>query len=139
MSEIKTESKISIENANEILKRLTDYYEIDIEAIEDEKLKTAIKQGYDRAIQAIMKGRLQVKNENGLKVIQTTKSGQVVEYREIDGNAKAAMDGHPSEAYYRRAYALLGALSGLGETAIKNMKGVDLSLAEVLGMLFLAV
>jgi hypothetical protein len=131
--------KLSVSSARSELKKMTDYYEIEIEEIEDENLRKGIQQGYDRALQAIRKGRLQVKVENGIKIIQTTKKGETIEYREIDGNAKAAMDGHPAEAYYRRAYALLGALSGNGEAAVKNMKGVDLSLAEVLGLLFLAV
>lgn len=131
--------KLSVESAKNELNKMIEYYEIEIDEIEDENLKKGIQQSYDRAIQAVRRGRLQIKIENGIKIIQTTKKGEIVEYREIDGDAKSAMDGHPAEAYYRRAYALLGALSGLGETAIKKMKGVDLSLAEVLGLLFLAV
>lgn len=143
MSDVKTEVKedysISKQTAENELKKMLDYYEIKIEEIEDENLKKAIKQGFDRAIQAVRRKRLQVKIENGIQVIQTTRSGGTFTYREIDGDAKCAMDGYPAEAMYKRAYALLGALSGNGESAIKKLKGVDLSLAEVLGLLFLAV
>jgi hypothetical protein len=117
-----------------------DYYEIEIDEIEDENLRKAIKQGYDRAINAIRRGRLKIKIEDGeFKAIQTARTGTEITYREIDGEAKSAMDNHPPDAIYRRAYALLGALSDIGESNIKRMKGVDLSLAEVLGLIFLAV
>jgi len=136
---IESEFTLSKESAENEMKKLLDYYEIKIDAIEDENLKKAIKQGYDRAIQAVRRKRLQIKLENGIQVIQTTRNGGIFTYREIDGSAKCAMDGYPAEAMYKRAYALLGSLSGDGEKAIMNLKGVDLSLAEVLGLLFLAV
>ncbi len=132
--------KLSRESAKEILNKMMEYYEIEIDEIEDEKLKAAIQGSYDRAINSIRRGRLQVKIENGeIKVTQTTRKGGVFEYREIDGESKTVMDAYPGDAIYKRAYALLGSLSGNGETAFKKMKGVDLSLAEVLGLLFLAV
>lgn len=139
---IKEEKKyqLSIESAKAELNKMMEYYEIDIDEIEDGNLKNAIQQGYDRAIKSIRHGRLHVKIENGeIKIIQKCKSGTELTYREIDGEAKTQMDGYPADAIYKRAYALLGSLSGVGESVIKKMKGVDLSLAEVLGLLFLAV
>lgn len=140
MSEETKEKKIlSVQSAKAELNKMMDYYEIEIDEIEDETLKKAIRQGYDRAIKAVRRGRLQVKIEDGIKIIQKTKNGTEITYREIDGEAKTAMDSYPADAMYKRAYALLGSLSELGEAAIKKMKGVDLSLAEILGLLFLAV
>jgi len=121
------------------LEKMLDYYEIDIDEIEDKDLKRAIKQGYDRLIKAVRLGRLEVKLEDGIKVIQKTRSGTVIEYEEIDGNAKTAMAGKQEGDYYGKSYALMGSLSKLGESAIKQLKGVDLSLVEVLGMIFLSV
>jgi hypothetical protein len=135
----KPKFKLSLDSAKKEINRMMDYYEIEIDEIEDETLKNAIQQGYGRAIKAIRRGRLEVIIEDGIKVIQETKNGTKIEYREIDGEAKTAMDSYPAEAIYKRAYALLGSLSGLGEGVIKKMKGVDLSLAEVLGLIFLAV
>ena len=36
-------------------------------------------------------------------------------------------------------YAMLGSLSGLGATAITNLKGKDLGLAHAIGTIFLVV
>lgn len=131
---------ISKETAEKELSKLMDYYEISLDTIEDEEVKRMIQAGYDRLVKAVRLGRLQIKIENGLQVIQKLRStGTEIVYREIDGEAKAAMDGHDPKAYNKRAHALMGSLSGLGEAAIKKLKGVDLSLCEVLGLIFLSV
>ena len=134
-----TEYKYDKKTAQAEIKKMLDYYEIDINEIEDKDLKRAITQGYDRLIKAARLGRLTVKLEDGIKVIQTLKNGEVVEYREIDGTAKTEMAGKQTDDHYGKSYALMGSLSGLGENAIKKLKGVDLSLAEVLGLIFLSV
>ncbi len=128
------------QNAQNELDKMFDYYEIDIDDIEDKKLKDAIKAGYSRLIKAVRLGRLEIKIEDGITVIQTlrTNSGKI-EYREIDGDAKTEMAGKLEDDYNGKSYALMGSLSGLGEGAIKKLKGVDLSLAEVLGLIFLSV
>jgi hypothetical protein len=136
----KKEYKISKKNAKETLQNMFDYYEIDIDEIEDKDLKKAILQGYDRLVKATMLGRIEIKIEDGIQVIQKLKNGtDVLTYREIDGVAKTEMSGKAPDDYYGKSYALMGSLSGLGESAIKKLKGVDLSLVEVLGMIFLSV
>jgi plasmid stabilization system protein ParE len=134
-----TDYKFDKKAAHETIKKMLDYYEIDIDEIEDKDLKRAIKQGYDRLIKAARLGRLSVKLEDGIKIIQTLKNGESIEYREIDGVAKTEMAGKQADDHYGKSYALMGSLSGLGEGAIKQLKGVDLSLAEVLGLIFLSV
>ena len=133
-------TKLSKKNAKEYLQKMLDYYEIDIDEIEDKKLKNAIKQGSDRLIKAIRYGRIEFKFENGIQVIQTLRSnGETITYEEINGEAKTAMAGKHEDDFYGKSYALMGSLSGWGESAIKKLKGVDLSLVEVLGMIFLSV
>ena len=119
---------------------MLDYYEVDLDDIEDKELKKSIKAGYRRLIKAIRLGRLEFNYDDGIKVIQTTRANnQKIEYREIDGEAKTAMASKDEKDFYGKSYALMGALSEWGESAIKSLKGVDLSLAEVLGMIFLSV
>lgn len=131
---------LSKESAENELKKMMDYYEIDIKEIDDKDLKKAISQGYERLIKAVRLGRLKIKTESGIQVIQTLRSnGTEITYREIDGKAKASMAGKDDKDYYGRAYALMGSLCGLGESAILALKGVDLSLVEVLGLIFLSV
>jgi hypothetical protein len=138
--DIKPKYILSKSAAKNELQKMLDYYEIDIDDIEDKKMKASIKQGYDRLIKAVRYGRLEIKIEDGITVIQKLKSGnETLEYREIDGTAKTEMAGKQEDDYYGKSYALMGSLSGMGETAIKKLKGVDLSLVEVLGMIFLSV
>jgi plasmid stabilization system protein ParE len=136
----KEKYKVSSQNARIQLEKMFDYYEIDIDEIEDKELKRAIKGGYERLVKAIRLGRLEINLEDGIKIIQTTRnSGTKITYREIDGVAKSAMAGKEEKDYYGKSYALMGSLCDLGEAAIKKLKGVDLSLVEVLGMIFLSV
>jgi hypothetical protein len=134
------EYKYPREVAEGELKKMLNFYEIKIEEIEDKDLKKVIQAGYGRLIKAVRLGRLEIKIEDGtIKVIQTTRNGTKITYDEINGLAKMAMAGHDEKDYYGKSYALMGSLSNLGESAILKMKGVDLSLAEVLGMIFLSV
>lgn len=137
----KPELKLSESVARQQLQDMLDYYEIDIDEIEEKEVKRAIKSGYKRLIKAVRLGRLDIKIEDGtIKIIQTTRSGnEKITYKEIDGKSKTAMATKEEKDWYGKSYALMGALSGLGETAIASMKGVDVSLAEVLGMIFLQV
>ena len=125
--------------AEKVVMSIFDYYEIDPSEIEDKEQKKFIAANYDRLIKAARLGRLEVKLEKGITVIQHLKDvADVVEYKEIDGNAKSATAGKDATDFYGRIYAVMGSLSGLGETGIKKMKGVDLSLCEVLGAIFLS-
>ena len=128
------------ENAKNELNKMLDYYEFEISEIEDERAKLAIEQGYNRLIKAVRLGRLEIKIVDGIKIVQKLKDGnKEIEYREIDGIAKMEMAGKKEDDLYGKAYALMGSLSGLGENYIKKLKGVDLSLTEVLGLIFLSV
>lgn len=138
--DVKPTSFASKETAKNELKKMLDYYEIEIEEIEDEKLRTAIENSYNRLIKAVMKGRLRINLNDGIEIVQKLKDGTTeIKYKEINGKAKTAMAGKKEDDFYGKAYALMGSLSGLGESAISSLKGVDLSLVEVLGLIFLAV
>ena len=137
---MKKDYLLSKKNAELELEKMLDYYEIDIDDIEDKDLKKAIKAGYDRLVKAVRLGRLEIKLDDGIKVIQKLRDGsEKLEYREIDGVAKTEMAGKQESDYYGKSYALMGSLSGVGEAGIKKLKSVDLSLAEVLGLIFLSV
>ena len=51
---------------------------------------------------------------------------------------KIVMDSYDAKAFYKRAYALMGSLSGLGDDAMRLLRGVDLQVVEALGIVFLA-
>jgi len=131
---------LSIEAATGEVQKIFDYYEIEVDEIEDKDQKKFIKANYDRMVKAVRLGRLEVSTEKGFSVIQHLRDGkETIEYKEIDGQAKVATAGKDATDFYGRIYAVMGSLSGLGEGGIKKLKGVDLSLCEVLGAAFLAV
>lgn len=124
--------------AKDVVKKIFDYYEIEIDSIEDKEQKKFIQQNFDRLIKSARLGRLEVDTTDGIKIKQHLRdSDTIIQYKEIDGYAKKAMAGKDPNDFYGRIYAVLGSTSELGEAAISKLKGVDLGLAEVLGAIFL--
>jgi hypothetical protein len=102
-----------------------------------------MKEQFDTArnklIKSIMKGRLEIKEDEGLKVKQSLRSGETLEYSELCGKHKLAMKGKKDGDHFGRIYAILGSVTKAGEAAISKLTGVDMSVAECLGFLFLQV
>ena len=124
--------------AKGVVSKIFDYYEIEVDSIEDKEQKKFIQQNFDRLIKSARLGRLEVDTTDGIKIKQHLRdSDTIIQYKEIDGYAKKAMAGKDPNDFYGRIYAVLGSTSELGEAAISKLKGVDLGLAEVLGAIFL--
>lgn len=133
---------LSEENAEEQFNLLLEYYDID--EPEDDDLKKAFGMAKRKLIKAIRKGRLEIKEENGLKVYQNlsqkyTQMESPIVYGEVCGKAKIAMREASDNDNYGKIYALLGGLTGNGSGQIKVLKGIDLAIAENLGSVFLMV
>ena len=154
MSETGSAKKVTIseESARAQLDVFFDYYEIDAENVGGgENAQDAFDSTVDRLVDAIKKGRVEIEEaEGGLVVRQTCKnraktgtqdasSAAVIEYKEISGAAKDAMKHKKESDNYGKIHAMLGYLSGLGENAIKGLRGVDMSISECIGVLFLKV
>ncbi len=137
-------NKISEEVATQQLAELLDYYEIeesDMVGDDDEKAFEMTCKGLKKAIR---KGRLTITCQDEIKIKQIlakSYGGEVneLEYEELAGKHKLSMGKKKNTDHYGRMYALLGSLTGMGETAIAKLKGSDLSTAESLGFLFLRV
>lgn len=137
--------KISEESALEQVVEILDYYDIPIERFEQsEKTEQAGENILDSLVACYRKGQLQnVRTDKEiLNIIQTTQSGETITYQEVGSKQKKIMDKYPTENY-KRMYAFLGSLCGLGSDAIEQLKAGrgqnDLACAEFLGSLFLAV
>jgi hypothetical protein len=136
-------SKISDSVALQQLESLLDYYEIGGDDFPEKKQKDAFEMTCARLKKAIMKGRLTVSVEDGIKITQRLKKtyGETteLEYQELSGKNKVAMGQYEETEQHKKIYALLGSLTSLGESGIEQLKAVDLSTAECLGFLFLQV
>ena len=133
-----TEIKISRENAQKQVDALFEYYELDGASLNDD-LRAALDMSGVKLINAVMRGRLEIVEEDGLKIIQHTRSGERLEYSELSGKSKIAMGKKAANDNYGKIYALCGQMTGLGESGISQLKGPDLSLCEALGSVFLIV
>ena len=132
--------KLSEESAKDQLQVFYDHYDIDLDSLPEDG-KANLKLATDRLVRAIRTGHLEFMKDGTIKQILRSPLGECPEiiYGELSGNNKLAMKSKATTDLYGRIYALLGSLSGLGETAITKLKGADLSIAESVGILFLQV
>jgi hypothetical protein len=130
--------KISDKVATEQLIKLLSYYDIDIDNIEDKKLQQLMESVFNKTVQFIRMGKLEIKIENGVQIIQNTKNDKII-YTGIRAENKISMDAYEEKETHKRIYAVLGSLSGLGENAILKLEEQDMSCAECVGFIFLQV
>lgn len=135
----KKEFKLSEESAEEQLNLFFEYYDIDISDYPESQID-GINTSLSKLKKGIRKGRVEFKEENGtMEVIQYINEETTLVYGELSGRTKLAMKNKSENDNYGRLFALLGSLSGAGEAAIAKLKGVNLSLAECIGLLFLQI
>ena len=131
---------LSEEAATEQVIQLLDYYDIDVEALieGDKKGALALERSLDLVARAVRKGMLEVNfdENNKIKVVQHLSGGGELAYREVNAVAKLAMDSVSDSAGYKRIYAFMGSLAGIGVAGIKKLDVKDLAVVEVLGTVF---
>jgi len=136
---------ISFEVAKNQLNILLDYYEINPEEETKEETKESLEQAIAQVEKAIRKGRVTIREtEEGLEVSQKLKKplgeADTIKYKELCGAAKVEMEKNCKINHnYKKIYALCAAMSSLPETFFHKIRGVDMSTAESLGLIFLLV
>jgi hypothetical protein len=129
------ESKLSAESALEQVRRFCLEFDIDIDATEDKKQRANMENLLNALTEYVQRGLVEF-NEDGT-IVQHTKAGEDITYKRVTGEQKLAMDGFEETERYAMMYAVLGAASGLGATAIRKLYGTDLKVAEGLALAFL--
>lgn len=133
--------KISEDNAIRAVDGFLKYYRVDPTG-QDENT-SAIRVAREKLLGATMEGRLEFEMRDGdMWVIQTllkplTQGNDKVEYRELDGKAKLQMKHNADTDTHGKIQSLMGGLCKLGGAVMSNMKSVDLSTMESLGLIFL--
>lgn len=144
------EYKVCEETAEKNLEYLFRYYRLNLKTLRDKQIKRVIEVNYNRLIDAVMEGRLEIKEENGRPVItQHIMFSEVkgfdgnniksLNYAILSGKHKRNIANAEEGDMYRQSYLLVGAITGVGGDKIEEMLAADLSLCEVLGVFFLAV
>ena len=129
---------LSKESAEKELQRFYDYYEIDKESMNEDQ-KTVIEGIEIVMIKGIQSECIEFQDDDelGFCIVQKTKKGTVIKYREMNGEAKLAMSKQSESDSFAQSYALLGSLSGEGSAVIKKLRGPDLKRAEHIGTILL--
>lgn len=133
----KPKATISEESAQAQILALLDHYQIDVETFESDQrgpLETSLR----KLAGFVMQGLVEIQAPKVIQHLRTPPGAvPTVEYGEVNGNNTVAMDGKGQKDSYARSFALLGSVSGLGEDAIRALKGIDLVVAETIGVVFL--
>lgn len=136
---LKKEYLISEEEATKTVVHFCEMYDIDVDA-QDQKTAENTEGLLSSLVEFVRRGLVEVRDD--MKIVQHLQhaAGDVKEitYTKISGMQKRAMDHFGEREYYGKVYAILGSASGMTDTMISKLSGIDLKVAEVLGMLFLA-
>jgi hypothetical protein len=131
------EFPISQEIAEQQIDSLFEYYDIDIEMLNEDEAN-AIQGAKLKLIKMVRRGFVTVLTEGDSCIVKhTALTGQEYTYKELTGLAKTSMGKHKREDMHGRIYALMGALAGLPFNTIAKMKGRDMTIVECLGLVFL--
>lgn len=135
---------ISAEVAMDQVMDFLETYDIDIEAIDDKKSKSGVESTLNKMVNYTRLKLIEfVKNDEKITISQhlSHPKGEVTTlvYSEIKGKNKVSMDGKSENDRYEMMYSLAGSLSGIGYDGILKLEGKDLSVAEVLGAIFLQI
>lgn len=137
----KKEAVISKEVATDHVNAFLNYYDLSENDLKNKDQKDMFNVCIDKIVKAITEGRLTIsEHKDGYpELTQKLRSGELLVYGILKGKSKVAMKDCEDSDMYGRIYALVGALTGVGGSAIEEIKGKDLSLAESIGFLFLKV
>lgn len=132
--------KLSKEVAWDHINIFLDYYDIDLDDIDDKEQKRAVELSIKKLIKPIQEGLLVIKEKDGsIQVIQRMKkTDSVLTYAEISGKHKVMMGKDSDDNGFKRMYTLVASLTSMDYEKIENLKGIDSRIVEGLASLFLA-
>lgn len=130
---------ISEENAIASVTELLQYYDIDVDRVNDESALKAIERALDQITLHVRRGVLEFSRDekSRMNVMHKLSNGDVLIYTEIGSKAKLAMEKFDPNAGYSRIYAFMGSLSGVGKAGIEKLPAKDLAVVELLGTVFM--
>jgi len=130
------EYKLSEESAEEQVRELLDFYEIDPPEINSDI--NPVEEQLDELMKAYRRGEIENKHDetSGFCVIQHLKNGKVLTYRELKGKDRIAFEGYSENKHISKIHSILGKLCGYGEDAIEKLNGRDWRNARAIALVF---
>jgi formylmethanofuran dehydrogenase subunit A len=133
---MQNEYLLTEEDARKQLDGFLAHYDFDPAEIDDSALKGTVESAIKGLVKQIRRGRLELNPDGTAK--QTLEDGSILTYAELGAQAKKAMRGDNTDLY-GKMYSLVGSLTGVGETGILKIKGIDMSIVENIALVFLRV
>jgi hypothetical protein len=150
-------SKISKEVAQDQLKRLLDFYLIELDDVdetedgvkkveslykkEEDDAEKATKSACSRLLRYIQHGLVEVTDENGLTVKQHLRfpigNLETLTYKVVTGNAQREMRHAADNDIVGKICCLMGALSNVSGDTLRKFSGPDIGVLQCLGAVFL--
>jgi hypothetical protein len=130
------EYKISAEAAQDQIREFLDFYDV---GVDDEAEEAKVQErALDKVADYYRRGLLENgKDKDGnLTVIQHLETGEILTYATIRPRYKKITDRYKRDEYVQKTYALMGALSGLGDKIMELKSPKDQAVAEALSTLF---
>lgn len=135
--ENRKEYKLSEESALNIVLDLCEHFDLDVDTTEDNEKRSNLEDLLSALTDFVRRGLLEVNEDFGFtQHLQNGEKG-TLEYKTITGQQKLAMDGYGKNENMAKAYAILGAACGQGDSLVKKLKGIDLKVAEALTVFFI--
>ena len=149
----KREFIISEENAQIQLDLFHDWYAIDAKDLEDAAKSgggvAAVKLLERKLFNAIRWGSVEISEDSTKsgeptllvkhKLERPIQGVEIIEYKEVTGNARAAIKPGDDVNDTARMYQFLGVLSGQGAGVYRGLRGADVGITDALGFLFFQV
>ncbi|GHV78080.1 hypothetical protein AGMMS49942_29010 [Spirochaetia bacterium] len=132
------EPKIGEEAALAEFQKILKFYEVGIDDATNADAKKTLEDTFDELVMAFRWGELELEDgEQGFKIIQHLSNGQSITYRELKAaDAKVLERFDRQKEAQAASFAILGRLSGIGDDAIRVLKGQDKTNAVGLSILF---
>jgi hypothetical protein len=131
-----SEYKISAEAAEEQIREFLDFYDVGVDDGAEEA--KAQERSLDKVADYYRLGLLEngKDKEGNLTVLQRLESGDAVTYATIRPKYKKITDRFKRDEYVQKTYALMGAVSGLGDKIADLKSPRDQAVVEALSTLF---
>jgi hypothetical protein len=130
------EYKVSEEAAQEQIREFLDFYDVGVD--EDAEEAKTLERNLDKVADYYRRGLLEnSKDKDGnLTVIQHLENGDSVTYATIKPRYKKVTDRYKRDEYVAKTYALMGAVSNLGDKIMELKSQRDQAVVEALSTLF---
>ena len=132
---------LSEESATAQVMDLLSYYDIDVDRARRSDGENNLEVACKTLVEYVRRGQVEVGRDKDARMqvtVNLSRGDEVIEFCELGARHKLVMDRVKEGGNYTRIYTLMASLAGLPPSIIEKLPVKDLSVVEILGMIFLA-